>query len=339
MSGKKTTGGLTAKLGARLAKAHEDHKADETQWGNAELPAGIERGVAQLKEVKFDTFKNGDMTGQYYFMAYGIVKMPTEVNGLPVEGLRTQIGPEPLCDTPTRSRKTLEDHVGWVYNELRKLGVDTSKIDHTQLEDVAQALTEARPHFAFRTWKGKKQTTGPYAGQEPRTQHDWLGAVDYNDDHDPAAGVDDHTPPAPGKPLTAKPADPDPADLDSGDIESLARKAEGGDEKAADLLTEMAVKAGYSEEDVLATKTWDEVVEMIKGNGPGEEEGDAVHVPKLNDIFDYYPTDPKTKKKAAKPVEVEIFSVDEKAGTVVCRKKIDKKVVYKDVPFSELHGD
>jgi len=98
---------LMAKLGNKLAESFDKHKDDETRYGGgSDLPKGIEGGIAQLVDCKFDTYKTGDNKGEFFFYAAGIVKAPKEVGGVPIVGLRTQIGPEPLCDTPDRSRKT-----------------------------------------------------------------------------------------------------------------------------------------------------------------------------------------------------------------------------------------
>jgi hypothetical protein len=192
----KSMSGLAAKIGKKWQAAHDSHKDDETEYSQfGELPAGIEGGIAQLVECKFDVFKSGDNAGEYYFLAAGVVVRPKEHSGERIEGLRTQIGPEPLCDTPNRTRAKLDDHLAWIYNELRKLGVDTASIDSiAELEGVCDTLKEEQPYFKFRTWKGKPQTEGPYAGQEPRVQHQWNGITDYEPDDD-GGDIEDSTSP------------------------------------------------------------------------------------------------------------------------------------------------
>lgn len=194
---------LLAKLGDRGRRAFDKHKGDETVFSGAgDLPAGIEGGIARLVDCKFDVYKKGDTEGELYFYAAGVVVSPRVHGDVRIEGLRTSIM-EPLCETSGRSRETVEDHMTWILNELRKLGVETDGVEYSDLEAIVAALKEQQPYFRFRTWKGQKQTTGKYAGQEPRTQHTWNGVCDYEDDNtDPGAAVeeDEGSTPPPLKP-------------------------------------------------------------------------------------------------------------------------------------------
>ena len=149
--------GLVGKLGAKLSKAVEAHKGDETKFsgGGGDLPGGIENGIAQLVLCKFGVYEKGEFEGEYYWMAQGVVVSPKKHAGIVIEGLRTSIGPEAICDTPNKARKTTEEHVAWVLNEMRKLGVDTSELSGDDLESTAEALQELGPHFRFRTWQGQ----------------------------------------------------------------------------------------------------------------------------------------------------------------------------------------
>lgn len=207
MPPQRSVSGLMAKMGGDLRAAHEAHKGDETDYGSfGSLPEGIDGGVAQLFEIKFEQYKEGQNKGMYYFSAAGTVVSPEEVKGVRVAGKQTRIR-EPLGNTPNNSRKTIADHIAWIYNQLRLLGVDTANMEVDDLEATCAALVEAAPFFSFRTWKGAKQTTGQYAGQEPRVQHTWEGRVDYTPDED-AGGVDEvPEPPPPARPkAAAKPA-------------------------------------------------------------------------------------------------------------------------------------
>lgn len=351
--------GLSAKLGDRLRKAHEAHKGDETEFSNfGELPAGIENGIAQLVDVKFAEYKTGDLKGQYFFMARGVAKFPEELAGQKVAGLYTQIGPEPLCDTPQRaSRKTLDDHLAWVYNELRKLGIDTRTLAVDNLETVATMLVKAQPHFRFRTWKGKKQLTGPYAGQEPRTNHDWGGLVEVQEDIGPGDGVADHTtspPPAPkpngkhptgstgggptalgGKPVPTPSPEPEPEPAaeytDQGDVDSLLERANGGDEDAISELVRLAVAAGHEESAVEAAESWEAVAEMVKGGaGAADDSGITVGA-----VVTHTPVNPKTKKPG-KSVRCEVVAVT--GDTATLKNLEDGKTQYKAVPLGSLAG-
>jgi hypothetical protein len=214
----KTQSLLMQKFGKRLIEAHENHKNDEVTYGQMELPP-IDNGIAQLWSAEIKTVeegKNKKNEGEPYFYAVGIVHEPKEVGGLPVAGQRTQIM-EMLCDTQRTNGQevSIDEHLGNVYQHLRRLGVDTSVIDPEndigfELEKLCQALTEVKPFFRFRTWRGKEEeivqeggkwwvrTKGakiggkcysyesaakashPYAGTTPRTVHEWNGQVAYS---------------------------------------------------------------------------------------------------------------------------------------------------------------
>jgi hypothetical protein len=249
----KSKSNLMAKLGDRLRKAHEEHKNDETEFSNfGDLPAGINGGIARLVDCKFvqikaDAKKNA---GEWMFYAAGTVVSPKEFEGQRIEGLRTQIS-EVLCDTPDASRKTVDDHLKWIYNELRKLGVNTAEMEFEDLEPTVAVLLEAHPYFKFRTWKGEMQKTGPYAGREPRVNHQWLGFTEYTPDEDPGAGTEDETattedsepstngdgaveeaPPPKGRKLTAGPAKMPPSGVNSDRVVEVGGKRVAGPKAA-----------------------------------------------------------------------------------------------------------
>ena len=155
-------------------------KGNETrQDSGGNLPDGIEAGIAELASLYIGEYKSGPFQGEPYFRAAGIVKQPKIHNGIPIEGLQTSIM-EPLCDTPQSQgkRKTFSDHLDYALNELRKLGVETAKLDTSDLDSVISELLENPPHFRFRTWKGQATAQFP----NPRTNEVWMGAVDYEDE-------------------------------------------------------------------------------------------------------------------------------------------------------------
>jgi len=253
--------GLAGKLGLAGNKAVQSHKDDETKFpGGGSLPTGIENGIAQLVECKFDLFKSGDNTGEYYFMAAGVVLAPSTQDGIPILGLRTQLGPEPLCDTPkSRGRKTVDEHISWVLNELRKLGVDTSSLTIEDLEATVEALKAEAPTFRFRTWKGKPTKDFP----DPRVNEQWRGACEYAVDAAPP--VEDETAEAEEDVEDAAEAAEEEVDL-----AALGEAADGGDEDAAKRLEELAEEQGIDPEEI---ESWAEVASMLaSGETPEEAE-------------------------------------------------------------------
>lgn len=363
------TGGLFAKLGDKLTKAHQNHVKDETKIsGGGELPGGI-NGIAQLIDCKFDVHKDGDNKGKYFFYAAGTVKQPTtfkdsEGNFSYVEGLRTSIT-EPIYDTLSRTRKNVDEHIGWIYNELAKLGVERATLNPQTLEAVAAALKKAKPHFRFHTFKGEKAKTGQYKDKEPRVTHMWDGLVEFEDTVDPAAATEDA-----GEVVDPTPAEEpavDPGEVDQSDLDSLVVRAPKEPGVQA-TLGDMAVAAGHTLEAVAATNTWEEVAELIRNpvtaegaeegstegestgeessEGTGEEESVEEVVeevkadPKAGDMFKFAPLDPKdaTKKKRLKALQVQVVTSDPKLKVVSIKNMTDGKTVYKNVKWDMLEA-
>lgn len=355
MPASKAPNSLLAALGDRGRKAHEAHKADETQFDQfSELPPGIEGGIAQLDECKFDRYKKGKNAGQWYFSARGTVKFPkvhvdANQQEIPVFGKHTSIM-EPLYDTPDRSRKTIDDHLDWIYNELRKLGVDTANMQFEELEATAKALIEAAPHFKFRTWKGEATKEFPNL----RTQANWNGVCEFDDTADPAAGVQESGRPPSGGGGTTTSA----ASGGEDEIANLVAAATDNDDSAAqEKLKQMAKKAGASEQAIKEAQTWADVAAMIGGSdeqgastggGDTPPEGDSPpeedFLPAKEDIFKYQPRDKEGKplrgknKQVLKSRECEVTAVNTKNKTVDLIDQIDKKTVYKGVPWDRLES-
>lgn len=283
MAKSKVSGGLVSKLGMKARQAVEAHKNDETVIsGGGDLPAGIELGIAQLATCKFGVYEKGDMKGEYFFMASGIVISPKKHEGIPVQGLRTTIGPEPICETPNRSRKTVEDHIAWVLNEMRKLGVDTSELTADDLETTAQALQETKPHFRFRTWAGEPTKEYP----NPRTNHQWSGVVDYEEAEEEAEDevVDNTEEEEAAEEEVEEEVEETEEEEASEEAEEevdyleLGRQADKKDTDAEAQLAEKALEVGIEQDDIDSAKNWVAVAKMviaaIEASGEEEEAGE-----------------------------------------------------------------
>lgn len=342
---------LSAKLGSKGRGAFDGSKGNETKFDSGGgLPDGIENGIAQLADIKFGTYEKGDNKGEFFFRASAVVIAPKVYNGIPIEGLRTNIGPEPLCETPGKSRETLDQHLDWVLNELRKLGLDTSELEFEDLEGACESLVESAPTFRFRTWKGKKATEGKYKDKEPMVQHVWNGVVDYDagddgdgvvDETEQDEGEEEPTPPpkkssakvasAPAKKAAPKKAAPKKAEPT---LEELGAMADGQDEDAMLKLQEMADELGIDHE---AIGTWSEVAGAIdamqNGEAEGEEEPEAEEeegaLPEKGDVVQY--KEPKSKKAT----EWEVIFVNTKNNTVNIKSlDTDKKLA--NIPIDSL---
>lgn len=355
--------GFAQQFGQRLQKAHQAHAADETDYGNlGDLPAGISGGVAQLTDARLDKYKDGtSLAGQWYFYAAGVVVTPKEFEGQRTEGMRTSII-EPLCDTPSRSRKTLEDHMGWVYNELRKLGLDTRHIDPNNLEKEIAALKLAAPYFRFRTWKGQVQTTGPYAGKDPRVNHDWNGILPDFVPPEGGTSVADNTE------IVEQGAVEEHAEVEEVvehtevdvngsngetvateqdvDLEALANDADNGKSKTAtksqEQLTTLCEAHGVTEEQMNAAPNWKAVSELIavamsEGAAVEDENGaEAVEGPAVGDVCQYKPKNPKNPKVRLPAVKCEIVEIALDGSVVKLKNLANQKVTYPNVPMDEL---
>lgn len=308
---------LFEQLGSKLLEAHNEHAADETKVDSfGDLPAGIVGGVAQVTKVWFDTFKKGDNAGKPYYMAMATVKRPKEApDGSIIEGLSTKIGPIPLCDTPkSMNKKTVSDHLKDVYDELRKLGVNTKTLDPKNLELVATLLTKQKPHIKFRTWKGEATPAFP----QPRTQHIWMGLINFSENGAPHVEES----------ASAESVDETAFQPAEGDLAALVAAAESGDDDAGAKLTSMALEAGVSNEKVENATSWSDVGELITAANrllpaAPTSSGDI----KSGSCWYYKP--PKMKKA----VECEVTSVE---GNTCNLRRLDNGLVYQNVSTSSL---
>lgn len=283
---------LSAKLGQKGAKAVEAHKDDDVKFsGGGQLPAGV-TGIAKVKVCKFDTYEKGEFVGEYYYMASAIVMEPKEFRGM-----RTSIGPEPMCATPKKSRVDEDAHIAFVLNEYRKLGIDTKEVGIDDLEPTAAEIQGVGIYTRFRTYSFPKQeivakdgaffvgdkkykteelakAANPYVGTEPRVNQEWTGVCEYEEDTT-AGGVEDDT----AADETEVEAESEEAEEESTEVEveeessddaeedeisSLAEKAMKKDKKAQASLTKMATEAGVSKEDIEAAEDWNAVAQLIR---------------------------------------------------------------------------
>lgn len=354
--------GGKSKLAGLLSKAgFKDRKTEETVMpGGGDLPAGIENAVAQLVECKFGEYKSGELEGELFWHAAGVIVSPEfftddQGNKIPIKGLRTSIT-EPLCDTPKSSgkKKTAGDHLSWILNELRKLGVNTAETGEDELEQVCETLKEEAPHFRFRTWKGEPTKDYP----NPRTNHTWSGtkglenfvAGDGGDDVvDDTATAGDGGGDSGGDDTTTEASDYPGDD----EIKAIAKKAMNDKkpkdaEAAQNILQGHALVFGIDQDTIDNADSWDEVAQMIidasagdstSGDDDDKKEDDTPWTPTKDEVVHYKPKvkNPKTKKMepAKKPVECEVTKVDSKNKTVDLKNLTDG-MIYKAVSFDEV---
>jgi hypothetical protein len=332
---------LAAKLGAKGAKAVKTHAQDETTYsGGGDLPGGIEGGIAQLVDCKFDQYKKGDMKGEYYFFAQASVVEPTDHEGIRVAGRYTSIM-EPLCDTPTRKRATIDDHMAWILNEMRKLGADTSDAGLEDLEELAASIQEAAPYVRFRTWKGEATKQYP----NPRVQHSWEGvAEDYDGEGTDDVAEDDDAPEDEDV-ETEEAEEEEEGGEDEVDLAALGEAGDNDDVDAQQQLQDLAIEAGIDHEEY---GTWTELADALaeaEGGEEGEEEEEEAAeeeeeeldnvAPEKGEVCFYLIPKKPGQRGAAKKVEVEVTAVFASKETANI-KDLSTGTLYKNVAWDKL---
>lgn len=352
----------------RVEKAHLEHKDDETRVGSGgDLPHGIEHGVAKLADAKIGIYAKGDYEGEPFFMAAGIVLEPDSVTTVDpktkksrvihIQGLRTQIGPEPLCDTTNQNGEVTElaDHWSRVLNHLRLLGIDTKEIDPSSIVaesqegkyesgPILEALVEAAPTFRFRTWQGKPTAQFP----NPRVNHEWRGVCEH--DSEPTKAVEEQVEEQPQwesdaakeEAPTKEPAEK-PGKIESPievDFLALGKVADSGKskeaQKAQQTLTGHAQVLGIDGYEEM--ETWTAVAEAIAAHEEAEPEAETEEE-YVEEPEEWAPTEKEvcymSNGPKKKPTECEIVKVYAKAEKADV-KRLDTKKVVKGVPFAKL---
>jgi hypothetical protein len=259
--------------------------------------------------------------------------------------------------------KAQDDQVADVLNHMRLLAGDeftASAQSGADLEALADTLERFRPYFRFSTSEGKPQIdpktrkpkVNPATGKPwpPRVWENWYGSK----------GLENYEPPAPsgtrddeaGDPPQSRPSangsalppakESTPAQeyRDDGDLESLVARAKAQDKDAQRTLSEMAVKAGWSPEEVDDAPDWPAVRGMVDspkgapeaGGGTGD---DDEFVPERGKVYGYRPlTKDGTPGKRA--VKCEVTKVSVKNRTVALLNLTDGKTVYDGIPWDSL---
>lgn len=336
-----------------VVASSKKHAKDAPQRTTARLPDGIENGVARLEDCRLLIIKDGPNKGKPGWFRSGIVLEPQQHNGIKIAGMRTQPFVEPLCDTPQAAgkKKTFDDHWAFMMNELRILNgdslpdfTDDGKLtDETQVEANLKAfmkrLAAAKPTFNFRTWKGKKATSGQYKDKEPTVNEVWLGSCDYdpdpdsqtNETEDESGGAAEAS--SNGADETSKHAYGPPNEWLEFQTADVLSKAEADDPDAQTELRRRASERGMTEEQMDSDDcSWQDMANFIDAEdggtpteteeeSPGEEPA-AEWKPEVGQTYQASLLNPKTKKKAK--VDADITAVDEAKQKVTVTVKFGK---------------
>ena len=338
---------LAGKLGANAAKSIANHAADEAEFDlSGDVPAGISNGVAMLTECKFSTYEKGDNKGEPFFYAAGTVLEPKKFDGQRIEGMSVSII-EPIHDTPTRSRKTIDDHIQWVMNQLRIMGGETEGITTPEeLEELATALKEEQPIFAFRTWSGEATKEYP----NPRVNNVFKGVIeDYDPEEAGDDGVVDHTAEkkaAPKKQMKEEETEEEEVEEetstevsdapDAHELAMLGKAADEDNEDAQERILALAEDYGITDE-VNETDTWtagtDLLNDVINDSGEEAEPEEEGTAPEKGLTGKYRP--PRTKKD----IEVECTAVAMGNQTCNVRGVSPPRKLFKAVAWDAVTWD
>ena len=303
--------------------AYSGHAGDETQFQAGEMPPGINRGIARITKCEFGVFKTGVNQGETYFIAVATGIEPEEA-----KGNVTTLGPEPLCDTTSRAGNTTshDEHVGVMLNYLRQLGADTADVSsHEDAEELAQAVNDTAPYIIFSTRAKAATTDFP---NPTGCWHNWFGiAEDY--EQEVSDDVEEDEDEVGEIPAHGEAAPDDEVPFDEDDLESLVEAADGEDTAAQELLTKKAEDAGCDEDAIAATKTWQDLADLIEVWNEQQESDDGTEDPEKGDAYEYKP--PRAKKS----VSVEVTAVF--SGKRTCNlKNLGDGTVYKSVSWDKL---
>lgn len=353
---------LLQELGNEFVQAHEQAKKVKPKQGDT-LPSGV-KGIAKLRDISIKKIKEGNNIGKLMFYADAIIQEPISHNGFSVRGKRTFIT-EPIYNTPTRKRKTLKDHLEEMYGILKMLGVPVEKLNPRDIEPALAALkaTKGGVFIAFRTWQPPAATEGAYAGKEAMLMQFWDERVNYEmkdatktavsvtlpDDPQDLLPAVSEPEPEPGTFMAAIGPDTaemnglsvsiepplDPALVDQMDLDSLAKRGDiDKDLDACTRLQDMARQSGVSEEEINLAPSWTALAELIKGKSkPADDNTISLAI---GEHWNFRPLDPKTKAKMTIPLGVSIIKIDEEKGTVDLALIKNPKMVYQNIPATEL---
>ena len=208
-------------------------------------------------------------------------------------------------------------------------------------------------------FENEARMKNPGAGQDPQTQAIWMavipgyklsgGSEQGSEMSDQSGGVTEFSPSVSSNgEHTEEPNSADSFD-EFADLDSMVEAATNKDSKAEDKLTEMAVKAGYTDEEVRTADSWEEVADMIRNPSQDTSEIDNEHtiteeefekeiekVPEKGGVVHYRPIAAKTGKPSKNAVECEITGVSKTKKTVTLLLLKDRKTKYEDVPWDSL---
>lgn len=385
---------LAGRFGARYAQAAAKGAAAPVRYGRRDLPGGIKAGIARLMKVEikeYDQQSNmkqldgSPAKGQLYAVFSAACVEPKEhlVNGVPMPTEGVQFYETiPVCEKGARYKwlelTDLDACVQEVQNLMR--AVAGEGFDARDVDKACAVLTQAKPYFRFSTRTrpgGKNPTTGKEYPESVEVT--WIGGQGLENYKDPTAGagaVADGTgavrAQANGQaskptaaPVQAAPAEePDPFDETAADLGADAALVDANPDAAAkpgtpeneanNRLSEAAVAAGLTDEDLGKFGSWREILDHMQSlavtDGPGngdeveddddevEEEEEEAKAWAKGDECLYAPPKkgPGGKTVPGKAVTCVITGLNKSGTKANVKEKAKPDNKYKDVPVDAL---
>ena len=337
-------------IGSEIIREIRRSKKEKKEFttGGSGFPNGIDFGKAKVNMIKAAKYETGINKGKPYYMVRGVCVSPKSIANkgevIDTEGLSDTIVMEPLFETPTRSRKTLKDHVDYMNWTLMEMGVDLDEVDENDYENLFQALLETGPVVKFRTWQSKPTEEYP----NPRVNVQFTGGSSINNNEDNGDDIVDNTDDSDSEEeIDIAPHSNQDDDKEKvtatfdGDLDSLASDADEEDEDAQVYLEDLAKKSGLPSKAIEDAQSWRDLAELIKNSLEKEkeradrilqqEEKDEID-PQKGEVYSYKP--PRGKKA----LECEVLKVNKRS------KKVDLKhsagdledILYENVSWEKL---
>ncbi len=283
-------------------RAVAGHAGKEPAPVYADLPGGINNGIAQLTSCYFGIIKDGDDKGKKFFRASATVVEPHEVvvdgKPIPIFGLHTSIM-WTIKDSTRQDGTAVPASavIERIMDTIARLGggkqFTAAVRTAADLEKRCKMLVQMRPCVRFATRQGKKTEKYP----NPRVFHEWYDRVPdpratQQRNGSTATGVADSTQdtsddqpdadPAPSRQTVASRDRLSPDDTnttttfnefneDEVNLDDLASQAMGGDADAGEKLQQIARQVGIDEDTIQHDDvSWPRLAELIKVRRDGE---------------------------------------------------------------------
>ena len=271
--------------------------------------------INEMKKIAGDEYMTGASMETLEELAKGIqdADPPIYIKFRTSQGAATPDYPDPKVWENWDGSRGLEDYVP--PDNAAELVQDATKESDNVASDTPPPARPKTPPTPAKT--------APKAAQPPAKAP-------------PAASKAPPTKPGAAKaPPPKKPPEPAaPAFDEFADLDSLRQMAERGDLPAIQKLTEHAISAGFTQEQVDEASSWQELVDLINGGGSETANDDETvadeFTPEVGQVYAYKPPKAKT------PVDCEVMEVDVEARTMKLKNLTNQKVIYPSVSFDDL---